>query len=213
MEIGAIIRKYRKEKDMTQEEMAKYLGVTASAVNKWENNNTYPDIMLLAPIARLLDISLDILLSYHEKLTVQEINSMIAELNAKLETEVYSEVFAWAKSKIEKYPNSGELMWQMGMVLDAWKVVKKIPVTKEHDEYIMCCYERVLKSDDEKLRISAADAMFSLCMRKEEYEKAEEYLSYYSDQNPEKKCKMASLYSKTGRREEAYRTYEELLFY
>lgn len=37
MEIGAVIRKYRKEKEMTQEEMAGCLGVTASAVNKWEN--------------------------------------------------------------------------------------------------------------------------------------------------------------------------------
>lgn len=37
MEIGAVIRKCRKEKELTQEEMARRLGVTASAVNKWEN--------------------------------------------------------------------------------------------------------------------------------------------------------------------------------
>lgn len=37
MQIGQIIRKYRKRSDMTQEEMAERLGVSAPAVNKWEN--------------------------------------------------------------------------------------------------------------------------------------------------------------------------------
>ena len=69
MQIGETIRKYRKERNMTQEEMAKRLGVTPPAVNKWENGNSYPDIMLLAPIARLLDISVDTLLSFRGELT------------------------------------------------------------------------------------------------------------------------------------------------
>lgn len=37
MQIGDVIKKYRKEKSITQEEMAKRLGVTAPAVSKWEN--------------------------------------------------------------------------------------------------------------------------------------------------------------------------------
>ena len=52
MQIGEIIRKYRKSNHMTQEEMAERLGVSAPAVNKWENGNSMPDIMLLAPITR-----------------------------------------------------------------------------------------------------------------------------------------------------------------
>lgn len=54
MNIGVVIKKYRKEAGMTQEEMANRLGVTTPAVNKWENSNSKPDIELLAPIARLL---------------------------------------------------------------------------------------------------------------------------------------------------------------
>ena len=77
MQIGETIRKYRKEKSMTQEEMAKRLGVTPPAVNKWENGNSFPDIMLLAPIARLLDISVDTLLSFHGELTDEEIRQII----------------------------------------------------------------------------------------------------------------------------------------
>lgn len=40
MQIGEVIRKYRKSADMTQEEMANRLGVTAPAVNKWENGGS-----------------------------------------------------------------------------------------------------------------------------------------------------------------------------
>ena len=79
MDMGVVIKKYRKEAGMTQEEMANRLGVTTPAVNKWENGNSKPDIELLAPIARLLDISLDTLLSFHEKLSDAEIEEIIRE--------------------------------------------------------------------------------------------------------------------------------------
>ena len=74
MQIGETIRRCRKSKNMTQEEMAGRLGVTAPAVNKWENGNSLPDITLLSPIARLLGISVDTLLSFRERLTPAEIS-------------------------------------------------------------------------------------------------------------------------------------------
>ena len=84
MSIGEVIRKYRKEKNMTQEEMARRLGVSAPAVNKWENGNSMPDIALLAPIARLLGISLDTLLSFQEELTADEISALIMKIDELL---------------------------------------------------------------------------------------------------------------------------------
>ena len=84
MQLGEVIRKYRKIKNMTQEEMATRLGITAPAVNKWENGNSFPDITLLLPIARLLGISLDTLLSFQEELTSQDINKIILEADALL---------------------------------------------------------------------------------------------------------------------------------
>ena len=68
MEIGEVIRKYRKEKNMTQEEMAKRLGITAPAVNKWEHGISQPDISLITPVARLLGITLETLLSFKDEL-------------------------------------------------------------------------------------------------------------------------------------------------
>lgn len=127
MQIGKTIRKYRKETGMTQEEMANRLGVTTPAVNKWENENSYPDITLLAPIARLLGISLDTLLSFQEELTKEEIASLVMEADQKLKTETYDKVFRWAKSIIESYPNCLMLIWQLATILDAQRLIKDIP--------------------------------------------------------------------------------------
>lgn len=61
--IGNRISKYRKEKGMTQEELAAKLGVSSQAVSKWENDASCPDISLLPQLCKLLKISTDELLT------------------------------------------------------------------------------------------------------------------------------------------------------
>ncbi len=212
MTLGKVIRKYRKIRNLTQEEMAGRLGVTAPAVNKWENENSYPDITLLAPIARLLDISLDTLLSFREDLTAEEINDIVLEADLKLKEESYDEVFRWAKKKLEQYPNCEQLILYIAVLLDARRIVQNVAKEEEYDEYIGSLYIRALDSDDEAIRIRAADSLVSFYMRKRQYDKAEKYLEYFSIQNPERKRKQAQIYAETGRIKEAYKAYEELLF-
>lgn len=212
MQIGQVIRKYRKENNLTQEEMASRLGVTTPAVNKWENGNSYPDILLLAPIARLLHISLDTLLSYQEDLSDAEIGSIVQEMDRRLKEESYEDVFRWSKEIIETYPNCKMLIWQLATILDAQRLLQSVSDAEKYDAYIINCYERVLESEDEKMRVCAADSLFGYYTRKEQYEKAESFLRYYSDQSPERKRKQAVIYSRTSRKQEAYKTYEELLF-
>lgn len=212
MQIGETIRKYRKNANMTQEEMAHRLGVTAPAVNKWENGNSMPDITLLAPIARLLGISLDTLLSFHDELTTEEIKHFIYEADEQLKNKSYEEAFRWAKKLIEEYPNCTELFLQLASIFDARRLTDKIPNHEKYDDYIKGCYIRALESENETTRNRAADSLFSFYSRKEQYDKAEECLSYFSIQNPERKRKQAELYQKTGRIKEAYKAFEELLF-
>ena len=61
--IGNRISKYRKEKGLTQEELAAKLGVSSQAVSKWENDASCPDISLLAQLCKNLGISTDELLT------------------------------------------------------------------------------------------------------------------------------------------------------
>ena len=189
MQIGDVIRKYRKERNLTQEEMARYLGVTAPAVNKWENGNSCPDITLLAPIARLLGITLDTLLSFREELTEAEIADFIQEADRRFQTEPYEKVFCWIKDLMQTYPNCEPLIWQMAVILDAQRILQETPEPEKYENFVLECFTRVLESREEKLRTSAADSLFGFYLRKEEYEKAEEYLIYFSEQNPERKRK------------------------
>ncbi len=212
MKIGKIIRTYRKEKHMTQEEMANRLGVTAPAVNKWENENSLPDITLLSPICRLLGITPDILLSFEEELTTEEIALFIQELNEKLKTEPFDTIFQWAKEKISQYPNCEQLLWQTALVLDTWRKTHAIPDGQPYADTLCSWYTRALESDDETIRAHAADSLFHFYTAQENYDEAEKYLAYLSLQNPERKRKQAFLFSKTGRQEDAWKVYEELIF-
>jgi len=65
--IGNRISYLRKEKGITQEEMAEKLGVTPQAVSKWENDISYPDILLLPKLAEILGVTVDELLSGDHK--------------------------------------------------------------------------------------------------------------------------------------------------
>ena len=61
--IGNIIAKLRKEKGVTQEELAKYLNITFQSVSKWETEAATPDTMLLPQIAIFFGVSIDDLFS------------------------------------------------------------------------------------------------------------------------------------------------------
>ena len=60
---GDVIRKLRENKKLTQEELAEKIFVSGKAVSKWETGRGYPDVTLLEPLARALDISVIELLS------------------------------------------------------------------------------------------------------------------------------------------------------
>ena len=61
--IGNRIAKYRKEKSMTQEELASHLGISSQAVSKWETDTSCPDIGILPQLCKELGITTDELLT------------------------------------------------------------------------------------------------------------------------------------------------------
>lgn len=52
------LRRIRKEKKITQEQLAEFVGVSPQAVSKWETNS-FPDASLLPKIAEKLEVSID----------------------------------------------------------------------------------------------------------------------------------------------------------
>lgn len=84
VKIGKFIALKRKEKKLTQEQLAEKLGVTSKTISRWENGNYMPDISLLQPLSEELEITLNDLLSgqkvpkeeYQEKLEENMVNTI-----------------------------------------------------------------------------------------------------------------------------------------
>lgn len=65
--IGKFISTKRKEKNLTQEELAEKLGVTNKAVSKWENGKCMPDLSIIQELCSILGISVTALLNGDEE--------------------------------------------------------------------------------------------------------------------------------------------------
>lgn len=210
--IGEIIRKYRKSKDITQEEMANRLGVTAPAVNKWERGVSQPDITLLAPIARLLGITLETLLSFNETLTNEEIGKIVKDIDRRFESDSYDNVFEYAAGIIRQYPNCYQLIWQLALILHSRYMTDKPSDPGSYEQQIEEWYILTVKYGDAAVQRNAADSLFQYYINKENYKEAEKYISFFSEESTEHKRKQAVLYSKTGQISKAYKAYEEIIF-
>lgn len=75
MKLNEKIQELRKAKGLTQEELAKALYVSRTAISKWESGRGYPNIESLKQIAKFFGITVDELLSSEELLTVAEENT------------------------------------------------------------------------------------------------------------------------------------------
>ena len=93
MKINQIIREKRKALSLTQEQVAEFLGVSTSAVNKWEKGSSYPDITLLPALARLLKTDLNTLLSFQDDLSDVEIVNFIDGLDKIIQEKGYETAF------------------------------------------------------------------------------------------------------------------------
>jgi len=90
--IGKFIALLRKEKKLTQEQLAEKIGVTSKSISRWENGKTMPDVSLFEPLCKELDITINELLSgkkinkdeYQEKFEENVLNA-INYANKKLD--------------------------------------------------------------------------------------------------------------------------------
>ena len=113
MNIGTTIKKLRREKEMTQETLAEYLGVSVSAVSQWESEKTMPDLSLIAPLCNLLDITSDELLGINLAQKQKKIDALCEEADA-YDTRGYgTEAYRVLKDGLRAYPDSYEIMWRM----------------------------------------------------------------------------------------------------
>ena len=112
--IGSRISALRRKKNMTQEELAAEMGVSAQAVSKWENDLSCPDISLLPQLAKLLGITTDELLGSESPVT-----QLLPEEKRKPVDDMILRVFVHSKDgdkvKVNLPLSLVQLGLQMGM--------------------------------------------------------------------------------------------------
>ena len=95
--IGKFISELRKEKNMTQQELADKIGVTDRAISNWENGRRLPDLSLIKVVASELDISVAELLN-GRKLNKEELEELKITINNLLEYNTMEEIKKIKKS-------------------------------------------------------------------------------------------------------------------
>ena len=108
MNIGAKIRELRKEKRITQEELADYLHISSQAVSKWETGASSPDIDMLPKLAIYFGTSLDNLLDFDQSKLDAAIAAIVTESGRGGRDPARSE--AYLRKALEKYPNNELLL-------------------------------------------------------------------------------------------------------
>lgn len=214
MPINLVIRNKRKELELTQEQIANYLGVSAPAVNKWEKGTSYPDISLLPPLARTLKIDLNTLLCFEESLTTHEIAQFSTQIIKNMEKNGYESGFHMANEKVKEYPNSGELIETMATILEGalFMYGAEIEHKEFYEEQILSFYERAAKCDDEKARNKAHYMLISKYIKKKEYEKAQQTLDLLPERSAlDKKQLQAMLLQEQNQLDEAANILEQKL--
>lgn len=113
LSIGKTIRKLRKERNLTQEELAELINVTAQAVSKWENELGMPDISQILPLANVFGVSTDVLFGIAGMNDKEEVEKLIHDLherNKRLEISDREEYQALLDA-VDRYPNHFPLLY------------------------------------------------------------------------------------------------------
>lgn len=169
MNIGKVIFLHRKEKSMTQEQLAEKLGVSVPAVSKWETNVSMPDITLLGPIARIFNITIDNLLSFQKELTEDEINQIMTTIREKSETSGLMEGMKYADEMLHQYPNSEKLRFETAYKLTSLSGLSEI-YAKEREAILICrekatkLFEELINSDDFYISNASKTGLASIYM-------------------------------------------------
>ncbi|WP_207305414.1 helix-turn-helix domain-containing protein, partial [Clostridioides difficile] len=212
----------------TQEQLAKFIGVSTPAVSKWESGNSYPDIELLPLLADFFNVSIDKLLNYKIDLSEEEVMKIYKELEsgfARIEIDLSTEepkeefrqdlesVKKLSNMYIEKYPKSYLLKLRICSLYQMYSYkFGKSELNDRVKETTNILEDIVRNTDDIQIKETALIILSNAYCMLEDYEKAELYLNMIHKSIGDTSVNLAMIYLKQNRLEEAEILLQNKLF-
>lgn len=190
----------RKEKGLTQEALASYMGVSKASVSKWETGQSYPDITFLPILAAYFNVSVDELIGYEPQLTKEDIREVYLRLAADFSNKPFDEVLARCRALIVKYYACFPLLMQMSILLINYAPLAGTPErTKELlREAGALCIRIKEESGDFNLNKQANFVEAFIALNLGNPEEAKELLGSVNDPLFGEEVLLAGAYAQTG---------------
>lgn len=112
--IAQVIINKRREKGLTQEDVAGYIGVSKASVSKWETGQSYPDITFLPQLATFFNISMDELMGYKPQMCKEDIRKLYLSLSSDFAVKPVDEVLEHCREIVKKFFSCFPLLFQIG---------------------------------------------------------------------------------------------------
>ncbi|MBO0525466.1 MULTISPECIES: transcriptional regulator [Clostridium] len=163
LNIGNCIVHKRKEKGITQEQLADYIGVSKASVSKWESGLSYPDILLLPEIATYFNISVDELLGYSPQLTKEDIKKIYSKLSHEFAVRPFDEVMEQCNKLIKKYYSCFPFLLSIiQLLLNYSSLIKDDAIKKEIFQQCILLSRRIKEESENISYIKNANTMEAL---------------------------------------------------
>lgn len=172
--IGNNLKKLRRSRDLTQEEVAAHLGISFQAISKWERGEGYPDITILPALASYFDVSVDELIGMDEISSENRLETINLKWKENRVLGRHKENVELMRSSLKSYPNNALLLIQLSASLERLEGSEK-----ERREYLresIMIQEQILRyCEDSEIRGAALFNIADAYYRYGDYEKAVEY--------------------------------------
>lgn len=108
MELGSNIKQLRKQRGLRQEQLAEAMGVSTASVSKWETNQSYPELTLLAELADFFEVSVDTLIGH--TLNGDRLEALIEQMKKAADDHEEENAAALCGKILRNYPNNDRVI-------------------------------------------------------------------------------------------------------
>lgn len=159
IQMGEKIRSLRKQKNISQEVLAQYLGVSFQAVSKWENGNALPDVTMIPAIASFFEVSTDELFDFNRLETERKVQQACWDI-AEYRNQEPERAERDLRDLLKQYPGNDILLANLTYVLQ---------ILEKNEELIDLCKTIIAATKYDDVRFDAARIMAETYKKKGEY--------------------------------------------